>query len=51
MENNPSGSIVVAKVIYEAATDGTDTLRYTAGEDAKEFVANRKAADDVTFIR
>lgn len=41
---------VVAQVIYEAATDGTDQLRYTAGPDAKEIVANRQAADDATFL-
>jgi NAD(P)-dependent dehydrogenase (short-subunit alcohol dehydrogenase family) len=46
-----SDPIVVAKVIYEAATDGTNQLRYTAGEDAKEIMANRKAADDATFMR
>lgn len=45
-----SASEVVAQVIYEAATDGTDQLRYTAGPDAKEIVANRKAADDATFL-
>jgi len=31
---------VVAKVIYEAATDGKDQLRYLAGEDVK-FLYNR----------
>jgi NAD(P)-dependent dehydrogenase (short-subunit alcohol dehydrogenase family) len=41
---------VVAEVIYQAATDGTDQLRYTAGDDAKEIVAHRKAADDATFL-
>ena len=46
-----SDPIVVAKVIYEAATDGTNQLRYTAGEDAKVLMANRKAADDATFMR
>lgn len=51
VESNASEPIVVAEVIYQAATDGTDTLRYTAGEDAKVFVANRKAADDATFIQ
>ena len=47
-----AGSVpmVVAEVIFEAVTDGTDQLRYTAGEDAKEILANRKAADDATFI-
>ena len=46
-----SDPIVVAKVVYEAATDGTNQLRYTAGEDAKVFMADRKAADDATFMR
>lgn len=40
----------VAEVIFGAATDGTDQLRYTAGADAAEFIKNRKAADDATFI-
>jgi NAD(P)-dependent dehydrogenase (short-subunit alcohol dehydrogenase family) len=42
---------VVAEVIYQAATDGTDQLRYTAGPDAAQIVAQRKAADDATFLR
>ena len=41
---------VVAEVIWNAATDGTDTLRYTAGDDAVELIANRAAADDAAFI-
>lgn len=41
---------VVSEVIYEAATDGTGQLRYTAGEDAKMYMAQRKQADDATFI-
>ncbi len=41
---------VVAEVIWSAVTDGSNTLRYTAGEDAKEYMANRKALDDETFI-
>lgn len=45
-----SPASVVAEVIWTAVTDGTNTLRYTAGEDAKVFVANRKAQDDATFI-
>ena len=54
MESLPehgSEPIVVANVIYEAATDGTDKLRYTAGEDARMMVANRKELDDKTFIQ
>jgi hypothetical protein len=38
---------VVAAVIFEAATDGKNQLRYTAGEDA---MANRQQYDDATFI-
>lgn len=41
---------VVAEVIYKAATDGTPQLRYTAGPDAAQIIANRKAADDGTFM-
>ncbi|WP_428262620.1 SDR family oxidoreductase [Haliangium sp.] len=41
---------LVSEVIFRAATDGTDTLRYIAGPDAEELLAARKAADDVTFL-
>ena len=41
---------VVAEVIYTAATDGSSTLRYTAGDDARDYMANRKKLDDETFI-
>ena len=41
---------VVAEVIYQAATDGTDQLRYIAGPDAEQIIAHRKAADDATFL-
>lgn len=51
LAEHASEPIVVAKVIYEAATDGTDKLRYTAGEDARMMVANRKELDDKTFIQ
>jgi NADP-dependent 3-hydroxy acid dehydrogenase YdfG len=47
---NASAASVIAAVIYEAATDGSNQLRYTAGEDAKLLVANRKQLDDETFI-
>ena len=36
--------------IYQAATDGTDQLRYTAGADAVEITSNRKLADDATWL-
>jgi len=47
-----SGSqpVVVAEVIHRAATDGTDQHRFTAGPDAAQLVAHRKAADDATFL-
>ena len=41
---------VVAEVIYTAATDETDQLRYTAGEDAKTLVANRESSSDADFL-
>ena len=50
MFSNASPASLVAGVIYEAATDGTDQLRYTAGEDAKTLIESRKQADDATFI-
>ena len=31
----------IAEVVYEAATDGKNQLRYQAGEDAKAYVAQR----------
>ncbi|MEM1127564.1 MAG: SDR family oxidoreductase [Bacteroidota bacterium] len=42
---------VVAEVIYRAATDGTDQLRYTAGPDAAEILAHRAATDEATFLQ
>jgi short-subunit dehydrogenase len=50
MAENASPASVVAEVIFEAATDGKNQLRYTAGEDAKMLITNRQQYDDVTFI-
>jgi len=50
MMANGSEPVVVAEVIYEAATDGTNKLRYPAGTDAIEILSNRKQLDDETFI-
>lgn len=50
MAENASPASVVAEVIFEAATDGKNQLRYTAGEDAKMLLANRQQLDDATFI-
>ena len=49
MFGQASAASVVAGVIYHAATDGTDQLRYTAGEDAEAIVAQRRNTDDTTF--
>ncbi|AVF38123.1 SDR family oxidoreductase [Rahnella sikkimica] len=40
----------VASIIYAAATDGTDQLRYEAGADAVQILAHRRATDDATFF-
>jgi short-subunit dehydrogenase len=50
IEQNGSEPVVVAEVIYQAATDGTNQLRYTAGDDAREYVADRKLNDDEMFL-
>lgn len=41
---------VVADVIWTAATDGTATIRYTAGDDAAAYMKARKELDDATFM-
>ncbi len=41
---------VVADVIWQAVTDGSDQLRYRAGDDAHALLDQRKAADDATFM-
>jgi NAD(P)-dependent dehydrogenase (short-subunit alcohol dehydrogenase family) len=39
----------VAEVVYEAATDGTEKLRYPAGHDAAPLLETRRQTDDVAF--
>jgi NAD(P)-dependent dehydrogenase (short-subunit alcohol dehydrogenase family) len=41
---------IVAEKIYEAATDGTDRLRYPATPDAAALLEKRSKEDDDTFI-
>ncbi|MCP4318053.1 MAG: SDR family oxidoreductase [Hyphomicrobiales bacterium] len=41
----------VAEVVWNAVTDGTDTLRYPVGTFAAEMIARRKVEDDDTFYR
>lgn len=45
-----SEASVVADVIYEAVTDGTNKLRYRAGADAEELLNDRKILSDEVFI-
>jgi NAD(P)-dependent dehydrogenase (short-subunit alcohol dehydrogenase family) len=44
-----SSSEQIAQVVYEAATDGKNTLRYVCGEDAKALYAQRLAGGDEAF--
>ncbi|GGG92809.1 SDR family oxidoreductase [Pedobacter zeae] len=39
----------IAEVVYEAATDGKDQLRYLAGDDAKAIYQQRLALGDEAF--
>lgn len=41
----------IAEVVYEAATDGRDRLRYVAGEDAKTTYAMRLQIGDEAFSK
>lgn len=40
----------IAQVVYAAATDETDQLRFEAGADAVQVLAHRRAVDDATFF-
>ncbi len=42
---------LVAEVIFEAATDDSDQLRYLAGEDAHQIIAARRSLDDEPFLQ
>ncbi|MEO0340422.1 MAG: SDR family oxidoreductase [Bacteroidota bacterium] len=41
---------LIAEIIYTAATDGTDTLRYRAGADAEQLLAARSNMTDEQFF-
>lgn len=41
----------VAEVIYQAATDGTDTLRYVAGTDAAALLQTREQQPDQAYVQ
>jgi NAD(P)-dependent dehydrogenase (short-subunit alcohol dehydrogenase family) len=40
----------VARVIYEAATDGTDRLRYTVGHDIPSFLKAKREMADQDYV-
>jgi NAD(P)-dependent dehydrogenase (short-subunit alcohol dehydrogenase family) len=48
-EDDFSSAEQIAAVVYEAATDGNDKLRYVAGEDAKALYAQRLQVGDEEF--
>lgn len=50
LEGNSVLPRVVAEKIYEAATDGTDRLRYPATPDAKALLEKRASENDAIFI-
>ena len=48
-EDSFSTAEQIAEVVYEAATDEQDKLRYVAGEDAKTLYAQRLQVGDEQF--
>ncbi|WP_033293963.1 SDR family oxidoreductase [Amycolatopsis jejuensis] len=40
----------VAEIVYTAATDDSDCLRYEAGPDAEQILAARRTTDDAGFL-
>ena len=48
-EDHFSSAEQIAQVVYEAATDGKDKLRYVAGEDAKALYKQRLQIGDEAF--
>ncbi|MEM7378653.1 MAG: SDR family oxidoreductase [Pseudomonadota bacterium] len=50
LATDPSPPETVADVIWHAANDTGNRLRFRAGEDAERLLEDRKAQDDATFI-
>ncbi len=42
---------LVAKVIFEAATDTSDKIRFTAGEDAKQMSETRYKNGQESWVK
>jgi NAD(P)-dependent dehydrogenase (short-subunit alcohol dehydrogenase family) len=51
MTANMSTPELVADVVYDAVTDGTDRVRYLAGADAEQMFAQRREVGDEAFIK
>ena len=49
-QQSASSASTIAEVIYQAATDNSDKLRYPAGKDAEVLLAKRKTEADETFL-
>lgn len=49
-QQNASTASTVAEVIYQAATDDLEKVRYIAGIDAEALLEKRKNEDDKTFL-
>lgn len=50
MMEQSSSPEVIAEVVFAATTDESSQLRYEAGADAVELLAQRRRADDATFL-
>ncbi|WLD96877.1 SDR family oxidoreductase [Agrobacterium leguminum] len=50
MKEQTSSPEAIAEIVYEAATDKSDRLRYIAGADANQFLAARYASNDAEFF-
>lgn len=46
----PSAPTAVAEKIFTAATDGTEQLRYSVGDDARDLINARSATDDADLF-
>lgn len=51
MVANAAEPSLAAEVIFRAATDGTDQLRYLVGKDAEHLIGLREAQDDEAFFK
>jgi NAD(P)-dependent dehydrogenase (short-subunit alcohol dehydrogenase family) len=50
LASNPSAPETVARVIWDAANEPGDRLRFRAGPDAERLLDMRKSQDDATFL-